>query len=144
MNPAYISALSALAGSAIGALASFATTWLTQSYQNRSQRAAQETARRERIFGEFIDQTSKLYVDALTSSLENPTKLVAIYAVMGKLRLFALSETITKAEEVLDRIVQTYYLPPIDLHQHLPEDRNYDVLRDFTEACRVELRSDAG
>src|SRR6266851_6401938 len=30
MNNAYLSAIAALAGSAIGALASFATTWLTQ------------------------------------------------------------------------------------------------------------------
>ena len=58
MDAAYLSALSALSGSAIGALASLTTTWLTQRYQDRSQRIAQERARRERIFGEFIDQAS--------------------------------------------------------------------------------------
>ena len=36
MNAAYVTAL---AGSAIGELSSFATTWLTQSYQERAQRA---------------------------------------------------------------------------------------------------------
>ena len=38
MNPATLSALSALAGSAIGALASVATTWLTQHQQDQTQR----------------------------------------------------------------------------------------------------------
>ena len=56
MEAAYLSAFSALAGSAIGATASLTTTWLTQRYQDRSQRLAQERARRERLFGEFIDQ----------------------------------------------------------------------------------------
>ncbi len=76
MNAAYLSALSALAGSAIGALASLATTWLTQSYQDRTQRAAQEASRRERLFGEFIDQASKLFGEALIHS-RGPTLLNA-------------------------------------------------------------------
>jgi hypothetical protein len=37
MNDAYMSGIAALAGSAIGALASFATTWLTQHSQERAQ-----------------------------------------------------------------------------------------------------------
>lgn len=37
MNPAYLSAFSALAGSAIGAVTSLATTWLTQYAQTRAQ-----------------------------------------------------------------------------------------------------------
>ena len=32
------------------------TTWLTQRYQDRSQRSAQISARLEQLFGEFIDQ----------------------------------------------------------------------------------------
>ena len=51
MNPATISALSALAGSAIGALASVATTWLTHRHQGHMQRLMQEGSRRERVFG---------------------------------------------------------------------------------------------
>ena len=47
MNSAYISAISALCGSAIGALASLATTWLTQCHQDETRQRAQETARRE-------------------------------------------------------------------------------------------------
>lgn len=84
MTGASISALAALAGSAIGGLASLATAWLTQSHQEQTARIAQENTRRERIFGEFIDQASKLYVDALVNSLDDPTKMIGIYAVIGK------------------------------------------------------------
>ena len=65
MNPAYISALSALFGSAIGAIASLATTWLTQHHQDEVRQRAQENVRRERVFVEFIDLSSKAFVDAL-------------------------------------------------------------------------------
>jgi len=42
MNNAYIPAVAALAGSAIGALASFATTWLTQHAQEEMSAALLE------------------------------------------------------------------------------------------------------
>jgi hypothetical protein len=74
---AYISAIAALFGSAIGALASLATSW----------------TRRERIFLEFIDLASKAFADALLqTSIQDPSKVILLYATMGKLRLFAWSE----------------------------------------------------
>jgi hypothetical protein len=52
MDTAYISDFAALAGSVIGAFASFATTWLTQHQQGRATRLAQEMSRRKRLYGE--------------------------------------------------------------------------------------------
>ena len=140
MNTAYLSALSALAGSAIGALASFLTTWLTQHYQMQSQRLAQEGSRREKLYGDFIDQSAALFVDALTHQLDSPSKLVPLYAVMGKLRLFASTTTIDQAQLVLDRILSTYYSPNEDFQGALPaHHKSFDILRDFTQACRRDL-----
>jgi hypothetical protein len=48
MDTAYISALAALAGTAIGSLASFATSWVTQQAQTRTQRKAAERDARSR------------------------------------------------------------------------------------------------
>ena len=56
MNSATISALSALAGSGIGALASVTTSWLSHHFQSRAQRLGQEATRHERLFSEFVDQ----------------------------------------------------------------------------------------
>ena len=99
MNPATLSAVSALAGSAIGALASVATTWLTQHHQDQTQRRNQEALRRERLFGEFIDQASKTYADGMIQErLDDPAKLVPMYATINKLRLFAKPATIYAAE----------------------------------------------
>ena len=93
MTSAYISAIAALCGSVIGALVSIATTWLTQHHQEESRRRAQEYTRRERIFVEFIDLSSKAYIDALLETwIKDPAKVDSLYATMGKLRLFTRPE----------------------------------------------------
>ena len=141
MSPAYLSALSALAGSLIGALASFSTTWLTQHFQILTQRRQQEMSRREKLYGDFIDEASRLYADALIHSLEEPSKLVSIYAILGKLRLFASGKTMVVAQDVMTRIVTVYYRPPEDFKgQAAIEHHSLDILKDFTEACRADLR----
>jgi hypothetical protein len=141
MNPAYISALSALFGSVIGALASLATTWLTQRHQDEVRQRAQENVRRERVFVEFIDLSSKAFVDALQrTSIQDTSRIIPLYATMGKLRLFASDRTIEAAEQVMDRIIETYYSPELDTQTRPDLGRKSDVLREFAERCRAELR----
>ena len=106
MNAGYISALAALAGSAIGALASFATTWMTQRFQDRAQRLAQTLARRERLYGDFIDEASRLFGDAFTHQLEDPSKMVALYAIRSKLMLFASPAIIAEANASIHALAQ--------------------------------------
>ena len=140
MDNAYMSAIAALAGSTIGALASLATTGLTQHSQERAQRFAQAMTRREQLYREFIEEASKLFTDALTHQLEEPSKFVRLYALVGNLRLCASANVIVKAEEVMRQIVETYSLPNIDF-RNLEDRQEYDtdVLRAFSEACREDL-----
>ncbi|MGL4961602.1 MAG: hypothetical protein ACRC67_10250 [Inquilinus sp.] len=140
MNPAYLSALSALAGSSIGALASFATTWLTQRHQDYADRLGREGARRERLFGEYIELASKMYSDALAQDrLDDPAKLVPLYATINKLRLFATPATTKAAEAVLSRIIETYSLSRAELERPTQQDGSHDILFTFTQSCRAEL-----
>jgi hypothetical protein len=133
-----MSGIAALAGSATGALAS--STWLTQYKQERAQRFAQAMALRHRLYGEFMEEASKLFTDALSHELDDPSKFVRLYALVGNLRLFAAADVISRAEEVMRLIVETYHLPNRNFRN--PEDRHepdVDVLRAFSEACREEL-----
>jgi hypothetical protein len=98
MNPAYISAISGLCGSAIGALASLATSWLTHRHQDEARREAQVSTQRERFFVEFIDLASKAFMDSLLeSSIKVPSKVIQLYATMGNLRLFVSERTVEAA-----------------------------------------------
>ena len=65
MNPGYISAFAALAGSLIGGLTTFAAAWVTQRQQANVQWLLQEKTRRQELYQQFIEEASKLYVDAL-------------------------------------------------------------------------------
>jgi hypothetical protein len=140
MDPATISAFSALSGSAIGAMASFATTWLTQNHQDHMKRLDKEGSRRERLFAEFIDQASKAYADGVIQErLDDPAKLVPMYATVNKLRLFARPVTIEAAEAALASIVKTYGTPSSGLEMLKSEVAGHDILRNFAESCRLEL-----
>jgi hypothetical protein len=142
MNPGTISAISALAGSGIGALASVATTWLTQHFQGQAQRLKQEAERRERLFGAFVDQASETYADGIVrNGLEDPARLVPLYATINKLRLFARRDTVRAAETVLEDIVRTYETPSSVLKTHNTNVSAHDVLRAFAQSCRTELES---
>ena len=111
MNNAHMSAIAALAGSAVGALASFATTWLTLHSHERAERSAQAVTRWEHLYGELIEEASKLFTDVLTHQLDEPSKFVRLYALVGNLRLCASAEVVVKAEEAMHLIFETYNRP---------------------------------
>ena len=141
MEPAYFPALAALGGSAVGALTSLATTWLTLNSQERANRAAREMTRRENLYGQFIEEAAKLYTDALMNEPEDAKKFIDLYALSSKLRLFASSEVLGKAEQLMTQIIKIYEDPKKDFEwaKSSRDPRNMDILRAFSEACRKEL-----
>ena len=68
MDIAYLSALSALAGSVVGGLTSGITAWLSQRTQARAAQLAREMSRREDLYKDFIVAASKAYGDAIMST----------------------------------------------------------------------------
>jgi hypothetical protein len=143
MEGVLISGVAALSGSAIGGLVSAAATWMAHRHQDRRERTAMQTTRRERIFTEFMEQASRAFADALVHQLEDPSKLVPLFATIGKLRLFASSATVDAAEEVMDSIVNAYYSPPVAFDDRTNLDKpSYDVLRIFIDACQHELKAE--
>ena len=68
MDAAYLSAVSALAGSVIGGLTTGFTTWLSQRSQARAGMIVDDLGRREDLVRDFIVAASKTYDDALVSS----------------------------------------------------------------------------
>ena len=93
MDVAYISALSALAGSAVGGFTSTATTWLTQRAQTRAGQLAHEITRREDLYRDFIIAASKTYGDALVSSEPQLPELIALYAMISRMRVLSRPRT---------------------------------------------------
>ena len=143
MDGAYISALAALAGTAIGGLTSFATSWTTQQAQARAQRLAAERETRAALFGRFLDEAAKLYSDALQNRRDNITGLIGIYALTNRIRLMSSPQVVEAADTVCRIIVDTYLAPNMTLEEMRANwiDKHIDPLRDFSEACRRELQT---
>jgi hypothetical protein len=143
MEAAYISALAALAGTAIGGLTSFATSWTTQKAQARAQRLAAERDAQAALFGRFLEEAAKLYSDALQSRQDDMTRLIGIYALTNQIRLISSAQVVEAADTVCRIIIDTYLAPNITMEEMRANwtDRHVDPLRDFSEACRQELQT---
>jgi hypothetical protein len=143
MESAYISAFAALAGTAIGGLASFATSWVTQNAQTRAQRIAAERDSRAALFGRFLDEAAKLYSDALQNRRDDINGLIGIYALTSRIRLISSPHVVEAADTVVRIIVDAYLAPNITMKEMRENwiGRHVDPLRDFSEACRKELQT---
>jgi len=143
MDTALLGALSAVLGSLVGGSASVATTWMAQKTLNRREILREELRKREALYGEFIGECAKLFMDAFTHNLENLDSLLPVFAQINRIRLCASREVLAEAERVLTRLTDQYFAKNLtveDLRQ-LAHTEQADPLRDFGEACRAELKS---
>jgi hypothetical protein len=144
MNAGYISAFAALAGSLIGGLTTFAAAWVTQRQQANVQWLLQEKTRRQELYQQFIEEASKLYVDALIHDKAEIPPLVSLYASINKMRVVSnpgIAERADKVVRTVRIIVDTYDLPNKSFQEvrAMMESGALDPLRDFSEACHEEL-----
>lgn len=142
MNPAYLSAFAALAGSLIGGLTTILANWLTQHAQSRAQHVAQDLSTRQELYKSFIEEASRLYADAFERDNPNISDLVNLYALVSRMRVLSSSKIVESADTIVRRIIETYLEPNKtfrDLKEIVERDP-MDPLHEFSNACREELR----
>jgi hypothetical protein len=142
MEPTYVTAFAALAGSAIGGLTSLAASWLTQHVQFREQQHAQDLTMREELYKEFVQEASRSYADAYEHDKAEVSSLVNLYALVSRMRIVSSHDIAEHADRVIRTIIETY-LGPNKMFRDIPEMLNNDAmnpLREFSNACREELR----
>jgi hypothetical protein len=144
MDVAYLSTLSALGGSVVGALTSGVATWAKPSVQTRESQLAREMARRDELYKEFIAAASKAYGEAIVSNEPNVQELVALYAMISRMRVQSLPQTVACAEKIMRATIDTYFAPGKtigELHELVRSGSGIDLLKDFSEVARGELRA---
>jgi hypothetical protein len=142
MNSAYLSAFAALAGSLIGGLTTIVATWLTYHVQFRAQRVAQDLSSRQELYKNFIEEASRLYADAFERDNPKTSDLVNLYALVSRMRVLSSSKIIESADAIVRRIIATYLEPNKTFRdlKDIVESDTMDPLREFSNACREELR----
>ncbi len=143
MDPASLSALAALSGSAVGGLTSFFSSWLGQGAQVRAQLFLNEKGRRQELYREFIEEASRSYIESVTSNAPNLTKLVTLYALISRMRVLSTPKVIEEAEKVGELIVRSFPEPNKTFAEirSMVSAKALDPLRSFSESCREELES---
>jgi hypothetical protein len=117
MDPALISAMSAVLGSLVGASGTIATAWMTQSARNKRAQTRAELQKRETLYGEFISECSKLAIDSLGHGIEKPEKMWSAYALLNRIRLSASEPVLAQADGVLRRIAEQYFSPNVSIEE---------------------------
>ena len=143
MDTTIVTAMSGVLGSLVGSSATVATAWVTQKTLSRRELLRMEIRKRETLYGEFISECAKLLVDAFTHTLEQPEKLLPIYALINRIRLCASQPVLAEAEHVLRHITKQYFLRNLTVEElrQLAGSEEADPLKAFGEACRAELKS---
>jgi hypothetical protein len=145
MDPAYLSALAALAGSTIGGLTSLTASWLTQHVQFRAQQLAQDLTRREDLYKTFIEEASRWYADAYEHDNPEVSNLINLYALVSRMRVLSSAKIVESADRVVRVIIQTYLAPNKTFRdiEEILDNEAMNPLRDFSNACREELQREA-
>ena len=140
MDPSIVSGLSAVLGSLVGGSASIATAWFTQRAQSRREAANTEIAKREKVYGEFISECSRLTVDSLDHTLDDPKVLIQVYGLLNRIKLTASDAVIAAAAVSVDTIVEQYFQPPMTMAElRGARHEKVDPLHGFSDAARKEL-----
>jgi hypothetical protein len=141
MDSSLVTATAAALGSLVGASASVVTTWITQRTQDARARREVNHREREAIYGEFVMEASRLTVEALSHSLEQPEALAKLYGILARIRLVATDPVLTAAEVCSRRIIDLFSGPNMTVEQIRTSFKReqLDPIKDFSTAARSEL-----
>ena len=141
MDSAYLPALAALLGTAIGGLTSFLTTWFTQNAQNKSQRLVAAKTKREELYSQFLNEMARGYARAFTEEQLDLSALVNLFALRGRVVLLGSPPVVEVADNAVKHVMEVYMGPklaPADARLVL-DMIGADHMRRFAEVCRVDL-----
>jgi hypothetical protein len=134
--------LSAILGSVVGGSATIATAWLTQRTEGRRAAIDSEIRKREQLYAEFISEGAKLLVEGLERDFESPAHLYPLHAILNRIRLRSSEAVLAAAETAASQIAEQFLDPKVSGEElrKIVLTRPHDPLKQFSEACRLELQ----
>jgi hypothetical protein len=141
MDASVVSALAALAGTAVGGLTNVVANLLTHRIQARAQSFLHEKNRRQILYRDFIDEASICDIDALQHDEADVPGLVGLYAKLSRMRVLSSKPVVDSADSITRKILDAYLEPDksfIELRD-MAKSGTIDLLRDFSTACRKEF-----
>jgi hypothetical protein len=100
--------LAALDGSAIGASTPVLSHFVLQRSVTQRELTNREIAQPEELYSEFIQQGTLCYAKALSQGLDNLDEIVAMYALVNRIRLFTSAAVLEAAETFVKKLVEKF------------------------------------
>jgi hypothetical protein len=101
-----------------------------------------QIARREALYSDFIAESARLLVDAMQHNSSDLQTMLPVFALASRIRLSSSEPVLQEAEQVIRTIVSTYPKTNLTAEQIEAQAVNgQDPLRQFSDACRIELDS---
>jgi hypothetical protein len=127
-------------GTFVGGITSVATSWLGQQRQTKEQRKAREKQALQELYKQFIENASRLYLDALehnTTESQSPSTFIprSIGCVLSSPKLVAAADSAL-------RVIVGVYANENATFSGIRQTIGHgflDPLRPFSEACHEEL-----
>jgi hypothetical protein len=143
MNEAVISAVAALTGSALGGLTPIISNYLIQRGLTQRELLTHELVERQNLYAEFIRFGTALYVSATTKEPqdENLDDLVKLYALVGRIRLYASAPVIKAAQDFAAVVTEKSASAAVSIEElrSATLKPHVDPLHPFSVQCRKEL-----
>ena len=143
IDPALLSPVSALMGALIGGSTTLVAAVYTQRHQDRLQRVASETAKRETVYADCVMSASSLLLNAYTrDEIALSGDEQRLIGLINRMRLFAPPEVVEGAEAALRTIVEILLKPSVELRQLAKQALSNsieDPLLAFSSTCRADL-----
>lgn len=134
MDASVISAVAALAGTAVGGLTSVLANWLTHRSQVRAQWLQHEKNRRQILYRDFIEEASKCYIDALQHDEADIPGLAGLYAKLSRMRVLSSEPVVNSADTITRKILDAYLEP----------DKSFAELREMAIAGTWLIQAPCG
>lgn len=143
MDVAIVSALSGLAGAAIGGATSAWSSLLSQVTIDRRKFRELFWDRRSKLYTDFIGVAADHFADALSHQRADPADIAQLYALVARMRLVSPAPVIEAAEGVTVTLQELYSAPtrPLPEFHIFSDGPGADPLREFSEAARRDLDS---
>ena len=142
MDSTLTSVLAALGGSIVGASTPILSNFVLQRSLTQRELTNREIAQREELYAEFIRQGTAFYAKALSQSLEKMDDIVAMYALVSRIRLFASEHVLEAADEFVRNLIAKYGEHNLSIQEMetIALEKHANPLSDFALKCRSELR----
>lgn len=117
MDTAIVSTMAGVLGSLAGGSATVTTAWITQKTLSKRELILAKIQKREALYGEFINECSKLVMDSFANTLDRPETLLPAYALLNRIRLKASDMVLREADQILKWITEQYFAPNLTIEE---------------------------